>query len=193
MQFNGFSTAALSFQQQGNRLLVFEGSTQLARSPLQGDADGTLITTTDGTMQAKVSSAGMFLGGTRVSSTAPSSVIPFEVDTTLKAPADRINVAITAAGTYNAAAADVTFSLASLNDSYLYTIAGFGAGDRITAPEGVLPSLDNENLTDGRVDLSFASGGKIVLVSLSGLTTVADSKLFSITDLNAVFGAATFG
>lgn len=93
LQFNGFPTAALSFQQQGNRLLVFEGSTLLGLTPLQGDADGTLITTTDGTMQAKVSSAGMFLGDTRVSSTTRSALVPLEVDSTLKAPPDRINVA----------------------------------------------------------------------------------------------------
>ncbi|NDD13910.1 MAG: hypothetical protein EB072_14990, partial [Betaproteobacteria bacterium] len=63
VQFDGLATSALKFQQQGISLLVFDGTTLLAKVPLQGDADGTLITTTTGTMQAKVSAAGMFLGG----------------------------------------------------------------------------------------------------------------------------------
>ena len=192
LQFNGFSTAALSFQQQGNRLNVFEGSTLLARTPLQTDADGTLITTTAGTMQAKVSSAGMFLGGTRVSSTTPSVVVPREVDTTLKAPADRINVAITVAGTYNAAAGDVTFSLAAVNDSYAYSIAGFGAGDRIVGPTGVRPSVNNDSFEDGRIELLFADAGKIITLAMSGLSADADARLFAASDLDSVFGAGTF-
>ena len=193
LQFNGFATDALSFQQQGNRLLVFEGSTLLARTPLQTDADGTLITTTDGTIQAKVSSAGMFLGGALVSSAAPGKVVPLQVDTTLKAPADRINVAITAAGTYNAAAGDFTFSLAAVNDTYLYTIAGFGAGDRITGPAGMVASLDNASFDDGRIDLWFASTDNIVTIVLTGLSATVDTALFGPDNLNTVFGAGTLG
>ena len=193
LQFNGFSTDALSFQQQGNRLNVFEGSTLLARAPLQTDADGTLITTTDGTMQAKVSSAGMFLGGALVSSAGPGTVVPLQVDTTLKAPADRINVAITAAGTSNVAAGDVTVSLAEVNDSYFYTIAGFGAGDRIVGPAGLSPSLTNDDLGDGRVTMEYSTAGKLVTIVLTGLRPIDDAALFGAADLNTVFGAGTFG
>ena len=191
LQFNGFSTAALGFQQQGNRLLVFDGNTLLGRTPLQTDPDGTLITTTDGTMQAKVSSARMFLGGALVSSAAPGTVVPLDVDTTLRAPTSRINVDIAAAGSYNAAAGDFTFILRALNDSYAYTVNGFGTGDRIVGPAGLSPSLTNANLGDGRVDIEYSAPGKSVTITLTGLLPAQDALLFGAADLNSAFGAGT--
>ena len=94
VQFNGLATSALRFQQQGIGLVVYDATTLLARVPIQADADGTLITTTDGTMQAKVSAAGMFLGGTRVSSAGPDVVLPRDVDSVLKVSSSDINIAM---------------------------------------------------------------------------------------------------
>ena len=94
VQFDGLGTAGLRFQQQGIGLLVYNGATLLARVPLQNDADGTLITTTDGTMQAKVSAAGMRLGGALVSQTVPTNLIPVEVVDTQKASFDVVRVTL---------------------------------------------------------------------------------------------------
>jgi len=192
VQFDGLANAGLRFQQQGIGLLVYEGTTLLARVPLQNDADGTLITTADGTMQAKVSAAGMRLGGTLVSPTAPGAVVPTQVDTSLKAPSGRLNTSITGAGTSNAATGDTTFTLGPITSSYTHTIAGFGAGDKIVGPAGVLASVaDQTSFTDGSLSLQYASGGNIVKITLTGLTAAQDGGVFGPSDLNTVFGAGT--
>ena len=65
VRLNG-AFSAFTFQQQGNQLVVYSGGVVVLTAPLQNDADGTLITTTDGTVQAKVSAAGMTLGSAAV-------------------------------------------------------------------------------------------------------------------------------
>ncbi|NDC10809.1 MAG: hypothetical protein EBZ75_16015, partial [Oxalobacteraceae bacterium] len=95
VQFDGLATAALRFQQQGINLLVYDESTLLAKIPLQSDVDGTLVTTTTGTVQAKVSATGMFLGGVRVSANEASSLVPADVDSSLKAAPGGIGPLIT--------------------------------------------------------------------------------------------------
>jgi len=193
VQFDGLATAGLRFQQQGIGLLVYEGTTLLARVPLQNDADGTLITTADGTMQAKVSAAGMRLGGTLVSPTAPGAVVPTQVDTSLKAPSARLNTSIKGGGTSNAATGDTTFTIAPITSSYTYTITGFGAGDRIVSPLGTPVSIaDQSRFDDGSFSVQYASGGNIVKISLTGVDTYQDGRIFSVSDLNAVFGPGAF-
>jgi len=113
-------------------------------------------------------------------------VVPLEVDTTFKVPASGINVAIAAAGTYNAAPSDVTFSLAKVNDFYLYTIAGFGAGDRIAGPAGPGPSLTHDDLGDGRVAMEYSAAGKLVTIAPTGPSSTDDAALFGAADLNTV-------
>jgi hypothetical protein len=190
VQFVDLPISALRFQQQGNRLLVYDATTLLARVPLQGDDDGTLITTNEGTMQAKVSAAGMRLGGSLVSSVTPSNVVPLQIDTTAKG--GRISAPITSTGTFNAATGDVTFSLASVTSSYDYTIAGFGAGDRIVGPSGVTPTItDQGSFTDGSLSVQYVSGGNVVKITLTGLTAAQDSAIFGIPFLNSVFGEGT--
>ncbi|MEJ5977049.1 hypothetical protein WG901_10420 [Novosphingobium sp. PS1R-30] len=75
------TTGSYTFQQSGNQLLVFSGATQVARITLQNDANGTLITFGNGTVEAKVSASGMTLGGGTVPSAAPSAVVPTAIDT----------------------------------------------------------------------------------------------------------------
>lgn len=67
-----------TFQQQGNQLLIRSAgsTTVVATVTLQNDADGTLITFSNGTAQAKVSAAGLTLGGTTVPSTGSASITP---------------------------------------------------------------------------------------------------------------------
>ena len=193
VQFNGLATSALKFQQQGIGLLVYEGTSLLARVPVQVDVDGTLVTTTNGTMKAKVSAAGMFLGGALVSSAAAGTVIPVEVDNALRAPSDRVNVSVTGAGNFNAATGDLTFNLATITSGYNYAIAGFNAGDRIVSPLGTLVTIaDQTSFSDGTVSLQYKSGDNIAKITLTGLTTAQDSLIFGVNDLNTVFGAGSF-
>ncbi|WP_030541464.1 hypothetical protein [Sphingobium sp. DC-2] len=74
------ATSSYTFQQAGNQLLVFSGSTQVARITLQNDTNGTLISFANGTVEARVSAAGLTLGGTTVPATAPTPIIPTTID-----------------------------------------------------------------------------------------------------------------
>lgn len=69
------SSSALTFQQQGNQLVIFRGTDEVARIGLQGDLNGTLITFPTGRYEAKVSAAGMTLGGTIVPSEVAGRVV----------------------------------------------------------------------------------------------------------------------
>ncbi|RYF98395.1 MAG: hypothetical protein EON94_13225, partial [Caulobacteraceae bacterium] len=67
-----------AYQQQGNQLVVYAGAVVVARIAVQGDADGTQIGFFDdssfGWFSAKVTAAGMTLGGVTVPTTAPVTI-----------------------------------------------------------------------------------------------------------------------
>lgn len=91
---------------------------------------------------------------------------------------------ISGAGNSDASAGDSLFKIA-LGD-YTHTITGFGKGDVIDFPDGQMPTLKNENLNDGKVDLQYASSGQVVIITLTGLEN--DVSLYSINSFNAAFG-----
>jgi VCBS repeat-containing protein len=92
---------------------------------------------------------------------------------------------------------DTTYNVVLGN--YNYTITGFDAGtsatsgttggDVIVGPAGVPVSIDNSNTTDGRVVLTYASGGQVATITLDGLTTAQDAAIFGPNSFNTVFGA----
>lgn len=83
----GGASSSYTYQQQGNQLVVYSGSSQVAIVPLQQDTDGTLLTFSNGTVSAKVSASGMTFGGATVTagttSTTATSVTPTTVDATV--------------------------------------------------------------------------------------------------------------
>lgn len=91
VRLNG-AFSSFTFQQQGINLVVYQGGVVVVTIPLQNDADGTRITTTDGTVSAFVSSSGMTLGSTTVTAGTTSSQsttvapAPASIDTTNKTP-----------------------------------------------------------------------------------------------------------
>ena len=69
------ANSAYAFQQGGNQLRVYQGATLVATLPLQDDSNGTLVSFTDGTFEAKLGSTGiMTLGNATVPSNAPAPV-----------------------------------------------------------------------------------------------------------------------
>lgn len=104
------------------------------------------------------------------------------------------NVAVSATGNVSeTAATNTTYTVAPVTSSYIYSIVGFGLGDKIVGPAGVSATVtDQASFTDGSLSLQFASGGNIVKVTLTGLTAAQDSAIFGAADLNSVFGAGTF-
>lgn len=65
--------SSYTFQQTGNILQVRSGSTILSKIPIQDDADGTKITFSDATANAKLSAAGMTLGEAIVSTSGTTT------------------------------------------------------------------------------------------------------------------------
>ena len=67
------------FLQTGNQIRIYDadGSTLLAKGPVQGDADGTLLMFSNGAGSAMMGATGgvMLLGGSAVSAVAPAAVI----------------------------------------------------------------------------------------------------------------------
>src|SRR5574343_189518 len=65
--------SSYTFQQAGNQLLVYSGATLLSRTPLQDDSNGTQFTFADGTVDGKISSSGMTLGGVSLGAAADAT------------------------------------------------------------------------------------------------------------------------
>ena len=98
-------------------------------------------------------------------------------------------VAVSAAGSFDAAGAAVGFQVAE--GDYTYNIANFSADDSIDFPAANAATVKNANPADGLVDLQYANNGHTVLVHLSGLTTTQDTALYSVNAFNTLFGANT--
>ena len=99
-------------------------------------------------------------------------------------------VAVTAGGSVTeTAATNTTFNVAAGN--YTYNIAGFGAGDKLVFPTAGLATIVNADLTDGIVDVQYASGGTTTVIHLTGIPAATDGAIFGVTDFNTAFGAGT--
>jgi len=174
------ASSSYAFKQTGNKINVYDatGVTLLTSLPVQGDADGTVLTFSNGSASAKLTAGVMTLGLATVSSAVATTLLPF-VST----------VAISGAGSSSAAGADQTFTLALGN--YTHSISGFAAGDKLDFPAGNVLSVVNESFADGQVELSYASAGNHVTIRLTGLASSIDQQLIFSLDFDLLFGAGT--
>ena len=107
-------------------------------------------------------------------------------------PVTSLNKAINATGSATeTSATNTTFTVATVASNYTYTIAGFGAGDKIVGPSGITPTFPNTNFIDGNATLQYASGNFKVLVTLTGLTNAQDALLTTKLAFDTMFGANT--
>ncbi|MBP9218384.1 MAG: M10 family metallopeptidase [Sterolibacterium sp.] len=74
------ASSAYNYQQTGNRLSVYSGSTLVLTTTVQDDSNGTQLVFTNGAVDVKVGAGGMTLGGATVSTTA-GAVTPVTIDT----------------------------------------------------------------------------------------------------------------
>jgi hypothetical protein len=72
------SVSDFTFQQQGNRLLVYTGTDLMVTIPVQADENGTLLSFDDGVYNAAFEGATIELGGTAVPSDNPGAVVPVD-------------------------------------------------------------------------------------------------------------------
>lgn len=99
-------------------------------------------------------------------------------------------VTVDKAGASSAAAGDTTFNVSA--GPFVYTVDGFGAGDKIVSPAGNAGTLINSSFTDGQATIQYANSGVVTQIVLTGLTAAQDAQLFGTSDLNTVYGAGTF-
>ncbi len=100
------------------------------------------------------------------------------------------SIAVTAAGSVtDTSTVNTTYTVTAGN--YTYSIAGFGAGDKIDFPADNTPTVVNSSYTDGSVTLQYANAGVTTLVTLTGLSSANDIAINSIADVNTVFGTGT--
>lgn len=172
-----------TYQQTGNQLKVFSGNILVATIPVQMDEDGTQLTFEDGTYAVKLALTGedagkMTVGESGVSMDEPSPLITTQTQT------------ITGEGTtLSTAGLDTTFVVTP--GTYTHTIEGFDAGDVIDFPDGAEPTVNNNDFTDGVIELQWASSGNIVTLQVSDLPIADEIILSGIDQWDTVFGEGT--
>jgi len=72
------TAASYTFKQTGNKINVYDatGTTLLTSLPVQGDADGTVLSFSNGSASAKLSAGVMTLGGASISGVSSGAVSP---------------------------------------------------------------------------------------------------------------------
>lgn len=190
------ASSAYTFQQAGNQLKVFSGTTVVATIPLQDDTDGTQVVFTNGSVSAKVGATGLTLGGATVPSTAAAAVTPTTIDATVTSGSGSSTGGTTTGQTFSLTTASDVKTLTGGND----TVDGaaldtLNSGDIIadasstdsdvlnaTISAAIAPTISNVetlNITDkfggNTFTASGVSDGKIVIGSTYGFTEVVDT------------------
>jgi hypothetical protein len=94
--------------------------------------------------------------------------------------------AVAGIGNASASAGDVVFDFST--GSYSYSVSDFSKGDVLNFPVGNLPTVINTNFSDNKVDLQWADSGKVIVVSVTGLTATQDASIISTNSFKTLFG-----
>jgi len=180
-----------TFQQQGNRLLVYKGGILSVTTTVQVDEDGTVLAFDDGIYSAKFGTGSVIeLGGTDVPGDVPGGVVPGEdppaftsvgIDTgTLETPA----IFDAAAGAYDfvddaSVAGNVVINNFSSDD----IISFFNAdpGDYAFANEG----------TDVKLSYNYNDEGIDNTILLTGVVS-SDALVYDLSSFTAAIGFDPF-
>jgi len=129
------ASSAYTFQQSGNQLKVFSGTTLVATIPVQDDTDGTQVVFTNGSVSVKVAATGMTLGGATVPSAAAAAVTPTTIDATVTS----------GSGTSTGTTTGQTFSLTTTVETKALT-----TGNDTVDGATVANSADGDNIVDSQ-------------------------------------------
>lgn len=116
---------------------------------------------------------------------------PVEPDPTPPSPPTTpatADVTVSAAGSVTDAGPTVDTTYTMTAGEYVYSIAGFGKGDKLVFPATQTPTVNNSDFTDGMVDVQWSFGGQTIIVRLTGLTAEQDIALYSANSFNNHFG-----
>jgi len=124
---------------------------------------------------------------------APHAIQVIQIDAAANESLEAFNaaqikaqVAVLAAGTFDAAVANVGFQI-TMGD-YLYTVSNFGLGDSIHFPASNTPTISNSNFSDGIVAIQYVLNPNVVTIQITGLTTQQDSSIYSLQTFKNLFG-----
>lgn len=190
-----------TFVRATNKVEVYKGGQLVGTIAMQGDADGSQLVFSDGSVQLQFTAGVMTLGGTAVPTSAPGPVVPTTIDTATKSDAGT-GTGVTptlvagAASVDEGSSATFTLSNASANTTYTYNISGVESSD-ITGG-----SLTGSVTTDatGKGTISVATvadrlteGVQTMTVSLPNSTLTASTKIndTSLNNIAPVANAAT--
>ena len=137
------------------------------------------LTTAQDAAIYSVNSFNTAFGANSLTSTGSSS-IPAPVVT---------HQAVSAAGTASASTGNIVFDFAE--GTYNYSVTGFASGDGLNFPTDVAATVINSDATDKKVDVQWASNGKVVVVSVTGLTDAQDGAIYSANSFKTLFGASS--
>lgn len=121
------------------------------------------------------------VGGTLGAALPSATVTPPVVD-----PVD-VWTGNSAQNPYNAVPVAAYFAVHPIS-TYLYTIAGFGADDRLVFDEGTAIGLTNVSGTDGIIDIIGSKDGEVATIRLTGIAPALDGAIYGVESFNAVFG-----
>lgn len=194
------ASSAYSYQQQGVNMVVYSGSTVVATIPLQTDTDGTQVTFTNGTVNAKIASGVMTFGGTTVvagtSSSTATTLTASTIDTATTSSSSSSGSSSTATAYTFTTGVDV-LSGSTGNDTYSGLFAAANAtvtaADEMAGGSGTDTfNLKNTNSTAlSAANLPTMSGVEVIDVSLlSGALAVTGSVLTDVTTLKITNPAA---
>lgn len=196
--------SSYTFQQQGNQLLIrSSGSTTIvATVTLQNDADGTLITFSNGTAQAKVSSAGLTLGGTTVPSSGAAAITPqpgqFDGGTGTSTPIQSLTLnqdsIVGTSGNDLILANALQDNNANLQNSLqnVDTVDGAAGTDTLRFTDATGATVNSVITNVENIEARFTSNGTLSLKNSSGVQQVSVIGSTSGGTVTNVAGIGTF-
>ena len=177
-----FTTASsnYAFKQTGNIINIYNaaGVTLIASVPVQDDTDGTLLSFSDGTASATMSSGVMKLGLLTVSNSTATTLNLF----------GNAVITVNATGSDNASSGSKTYNITP--GTYSYTISNFATGDKLNCL-GTQVSVTNSVSTDGTILVSCTGNNLTAQINLTGISTTLDAQVYNQSSFNAVFGAGS--
>jgi hypothetical protein len=191
------ATSSYTYQQAGNQLKVYSAGVLVATVPTQDDANGTLLTFTNGTVEAKLTGAVMAFGGTTVTSTA-SSITPSTIDPTNVTYVPTYAITTAATPVNEGATASFLVKTTNVADGTVlpYTLSGLG----ITAADitgGLLTG--NATVTAGVALINVAlandlttEGAETLAVTLDGHAAATANVVVTDTSLTPVVPVPTY-
>jgi len=167
------SVSSYTFRQTGNMINVYDasGSNLLAKAPVQGDTDGTLLSFNNSIASALLSDVGiMTLGGATVKSTAATSLTPATTSTQSTTGSTKAKIFM---------GVDDSFTVSNSNA----TIYGNTGNDAVTISSGISNVTFDQNIE--RINFSTASssyafrqtGNMINIYDQSGVTLIAKAPV----------------